>query len=86
MVQLAGRDNTRSRPRVTLSTERKMPGGRIHHLTFRTSLLLGLGDPHRGISLLDLIVRRMERDDTRSSLIAASGAGLARPDPSRSRP
>jgi AraC-like DNA-binding protein/quercetin dioxygenase-like cupin family protein len=36
--------------------------------------VLGLGDPPRIIALLDTIIRRMERDETRSSLIAASGA------------
>jgi AraC family transcriptional regulator, arabinose operon regulatory protein len=36
--------------------------------------VLGLGDPPRVISLIDTIINRMERDETMSSLIAASGA------------
>jgi len=36
--------------------------------------VLGLGDPPRVISLIDTIIHRMERDETRSTLIAASGA------------
>ena len=36
--------------------------------------VLGLRDPPRVISLIDTIINRMERDETMSSLIAASGA------------
>jgi AraC family transcriptional regulator of arabinose operon len=36
--------------------------------------VIGLGDPPRIIALIDTIIRRMERDETMSTLIAASGA------------
>lgn len=36
--------------------------------------VLGLADPPRVIALIDTIIRRMERDETMSSLLAASGA------------
>jgi AraC-like DNA-binding protein len=36
--------------------------------------VLALGDPPRVISLIDTIIRRMERDETMSTLLAASGA------------
>ncbi|MCL3860817.1 AraC family transcriptional regulator [Actinotalea sp. K2] len=36
--------------------------------------VFGLGDPARVVSLIDTIIRRMERDETTSTLIAASGA------------
>ncbi|MGV8968589.1 MAG: helix-turn-helix domain-containing protein [Cellulomonas sp.] len=36
--------------------------------------VLGLGDPPRVIALIDTIINRMERDETMSSLLAASGA------------
>jgi len=36
--------------------------------------VLALADPPRVISLIDTIIHRMERDETMSSLIAASGA------------
>lgn len=33
-----------------------------------------LGDPHRVVALTDTVLRRMERDETSSSLVAAAGA------------
>lgn len=36
--------------------------------------VFGLGDPARVVSLIDTIIRRMEHDETMSTLIAASGA------------
>jgi AraC family transcriptional regulator of arabinose operon len=36
--------------------------------------VIGLGDPPRIIALIDTIIRRMERDETMSTLLAASGA------------
>ncbi|MGV8978304.1 MAG: AraC family transcriptional regulator [Cellulomonas sp.] len=36
--------------------------------------VIGLGDPQRVIALIDTIIRRMERDETMSTLVAASGA------------
>jgi AraC-like DNA-binding protein/quercetin dioxygenase-like cupin family protein len=36
--------------------------------------VIGLGDPARIIALIDTIIRRMERDETMSTLVAASGA------------
>jgi AraC family transcriptional regulator of arabinose operon len=36
--------------------------------------VLALGDPPHVISLIDTIIRRMERDETMSTLVAASGA------------
>lgn len=36
--------------------------------------VFGLGDPARVISLIDTIIRRMERDETMATLLASSGA------------
>lgn len=36
--------------------------------------VLGLADPTRVVQLIDTVLRRMERDETMSSLVAASGA------------
>ncbi|WP_454050577.1 helix-turn-helix domain-containing protein [Cellulomonas sp. Marseille-Q8402] len=36
--------------------------------------VIGLGDPPRVLALIDTMIRRMERDETMSSLVAASGA------------
>lgn len=36
--------------------------------------VFGLGDPARVVSLIDTVIRRMERDETTASLLAASGA------------
>lgn len=36
--------------------------------------VIGIGDPARIIDLIDMIIRRMERDETMSTLVAASGA------------
>jgi AraC family transcriptional regulator, arabinose operon regulatory protein len=36
--------------------------------------VFGLGDPARVVSLIDTIIRRMERDETMATLLASSGA------------
>jgi AraC-like DNA-binding protein len=36
--------------------------------------VVGVGDPSRVIALIDTVLRRMERDETMSTLLAASGA------------
>ncbi len=36
--------------------------------------VVGMGDPSRVIALIDTVIRRMERDETMSALLASSGA------------